>query len=80
MRYPAMPAEEPRPEHLTHDAIDRRRNHRTCEYIQTNASTLGKYRGLPQMQALPSRALLGNPRDCASQAPARMISGHLHTV
>jgi hypothetical protein len=42
---------QPRPEHLTSDAIDRRCDDRSCVHIQTNTRTLGKHRGLPHTGA-----------------------------
>ena len=52
--------------------VDRRRHDRSCVHIQPNTRTLGKHRGLPHMSDRPSRRpLLGNPRICVSEAPAR---------
>ena len=63
---------QPRLEHLTSHAIDRRRDDRSCVHIQSHTRTLREHRGLPHMSDRPSRRpLLGNPRICVSEAPAR---------
>jgi hypothetical protein len=57
---------------LARDTIDRRCRDRSCVHIQPYTRTLGKHRGLPQLSDRPSRTpLLGNPRPCVSEAPAR---------
>ena len=59
-------------EQLARDAIDRCCRDRSCVHVEPNARTLGKHRGLPQLSDRPSRQpLLGNPRICVSEAPAR---------
>ena len=63
---------QPRLDQLARDAIDRRRRDRSCVHVEPNTRTLGKHRGLPQLSDRPSRQpLLGNPRICVSEAPAR---------
>ena len=63
---------QPGLDELARDAVDRCRRARPCVHVEPHARTLDEHRGLPQLSDRPSRRpLLGNPRTCVSEAPAR---------
>jgi hypothetical protein len=74
---------QPRLPQLARHTIDRRSDIRSGMDIQPNTRTLNQHRGLPRMSDRPSRQPLpGNPRNCASEAPAQPLTSErsLHTV
>jgi hypothetical protein len=73
----------PAPGRPHHDAIDRRRNDRSCMHVQTNTRTLREHRGLPCMSDRPSKgpSLVSPRRLCDSgPGPQPVVDRALHTV